>query len=260
MESKLLPFLYQHYNIANLSYGLKTDKLGDVYEDFICEIFKSTSNVIDLLKSDCIEKDIIIELFQKIKIDPKKVTDIRASKDIPRRQSGGNPKTDVIVYVYLENDEILSVPISIKQTSARQVAFAEYDVETICREVGITDLRVKELMQKHQRDGSAKNFTRTEKQELKERLQPFAESLIRWTITMSADENPIGEEYPKWILKFQLTKETSEIINWHFYSIEEYIDYISLNRNGDRRSAGFGTGLSWTYATGTKGQKIQFKG
>lgn len=260
MISRLLPSLYETYNIANLGYGVKTDRLGDVFEDFVCEIFKSFSDVLSLVKDDCLEKEIITEFFSKTQINPEKVNSIRATRDVPRRQSGGNPKTDVIVSLNLVDGGTVHVPISIKQTAARQVAFAEYSVETICKEVGITDFRLKELMEKHQRDASAINFSVQEKEELRFLLQPYAEKLIRWTITMSADENPIGNEYPKWILKFRLTNNTSEIISWDFYNIEEYIDHIRLDLRGNPRRGGFGTGLSWTYATGSKGEKIQFKG
>lgn len=261
MKSELLPELYSKYDIPNLRFGIKTDKLGDVYEDFVVEIFRDLPTTISLLKTQSLEKEIIKEFFRKTRINIQEVTSIKATtKCIPRRKSGGSSKTDVIVYLELKNRKKIDVPISVKQTSAPKVAFAEFSVDTICEEVGITDPIVKKLMEKHQRDASATNFTSQEKKELKLRLEPYVERLLRWIITMSPTKNTPSNAYPKWVLKFNLTKETSEVIDWHFYSIEEYIDYIRLNKKGNPKSGGFGTGLSWTYATGSKGTKIQFKG
>lgn len=259
MKSIILDSLYEEYNIKNLGYGEITDKLGDVYEDFLCAIFKDIHTVIALRKQGGLEKDIIEKFLIKSELNVKDILGISSTKDVPRRPSGGNSKTDVILNFQMADGEIKSFPISVKQTSAPRVAFAEFDVSTICREVGITDERVKSLMLKHQKDASAKYFTDQEKEELRIRLEPFAEKLLRWTITMSPIENPRGNAYPKWILKFKVTKD-AKLLNWDFYNIEEYIDCIRLDKKGRPRRGGFGTGLSWTYATGSKGSKIQFKG
>ena len=61
------------------------------------------------------------------------------------------------------------------------------------------------------------------------------------------------------ILKFSLTKQ-NEIIAINCYTIDEYVDFLVYDKNGNYKKGGFGTGLSWTYATGSKGKKIQFKG
>ena len=61
------------------------------------------------------------------------------------------------------------------------------------------------------------------------------------------------------LIKFSLTK-SNQILNIHCYTIDEYVDYLTIDRYGNPKKGGFGTGLGWTYATGSKGEKIQFKG
>jgi hypothetical protein len=65
--------------------------------------------------------------------------------------------------------------------------------------------------------------------------------------------------FPELLLKFSLTKN-DEITDIKCYTVDEYVDYLVYDKNGNNKKGGFGTGLSWTYATGSKGEKIQFKG
>lgn len=262
MESIILKKLYKQYDIENLKYGAKTDKLGDVYEDYLCILFQDLSSVKNFLETESLEKDVIFGVLNRIQLNILDIESISSTRKVPSRPSGGNSKTDVILTVKFKDNTINSYTFSVKQSAAPKVAFAEFDVETICNEVGITDPHVKELMLKHQNDASAKNFTPQEKQELRVGLAPYAERLLRWTITMSPDEDIIGLAYPKWIIKFKLSKEDagSELLGWKLFNIEEYIDHIRLTKKGTVKPGGFGTGLSWTYATGSKGKKIQFKG
>ena len=96
--------------------------------------------------------------------------------------TGGNPKTDIIVDIQVDNST-LQLPISIKQTTASKVAMAEFDVKTIVKEVGITDHILVSLLEKHQKDASAKNFTPIEKQELFNRMIAYKRKFIRWVIS-----------------------------------------------------------------------------
>lgn len=257
--SELLEELYRKYDIEYLSGGAKTDKLGDVYEEFICRIFYDKPTVQKFLSNNGIERNIIQSLFLKFNIELNELEDISTTNIVPKRPSGGNSKTDVILKLSLSNGNIRKIPLSIKQTSVAKVAFAEYDVHTICSEVGITDTRLIELMLKHQSDASAKYFTSDEKEELTNLLSTYAERLIRWIVTMTPEESLIGDAYPIGVIKFTVSSN-AELLNYSIYNIDEYIQYIRYKPNGKQKTSGFGTGLSWTYATGSKGRKIQFKG
>lgn len=249
--------LYEKYDIKNLSFGIVGDKLGDVYEEFIMEIFKDKKykNNFESLDKSNLEEKIFKTILKKEGIkNTADILKIEATDKIPKRESGGNAKTDVLVKIFYKSGQVIDIPISVKQTTAPKVAFAEFDVDTILNEVGIKNKVIERLMKKHQTDASAKLFTIEEKELLKDELKPYKEKFIRWIVTMSPVKNDGDIRIPKYVIKFQLKKGNYGIANMAIYDINEYIKHISSKRGG------FGTGLSWTYATGSKGKKIQFKG
>lgn len=275
MNTPHLNKLYKEFDIANLSFGIVHDKLGDVYEKYCVEILESASFLSDAkngVDSNSQEMRIFLSLLTVNGITNfDNIKEIKASDPIPHRMSHGLSKTDVIMKVIYNDGNSVRFPISCKQSTVPKVAFAEFDVNTICSEIGITDSRLKILLEKHQRDASAINFSLAEKQELKTLLQPIARKFVRWVITGCPDANPDNICIPTSIIKFDLKKPKNryninvsngdfEFKSYKVYTIEEYIDTIMLNKNGTIKTGGFGTGLSWTYATGSKGQKIQFKG
>ena len=170
---------------------------------------------------------------------------------------GGNPKTDIIIDVFVDS-KIEQKTISVKQTTAPKVAMAEFDVDTIVKEIGIKDDKLKYYLLKHQTDASAKNFTNEEKEDLTRRLKPYLEKFIRWVVS-GTPEPKSDLRYPLAIIRFKLNKQI-QIEDIHCDTIDQYVNSIIYNSKGNPKKGGFGTGLGWTYATGSKGKKIQFKG
>ena len=273
MKSEILDSLYEKYNIANLPFGIIHDKLGDVYEDFCIAILQDEENL-NKAKNGKDDTGLEYSVFKSILSiydisDFASIEKITATNVVPHRETKGLSKTDIIVTIHYTNKSEQKLAISCKQSTVTKVAFAEFDVETICREVGITDTELKALLLKHQTDASAKNFSTAEKSQLKTKLAPIARNFVRWVITGSIEEMPTNVVYPTSIIKFQLKKPKNRYNfsvadgdfsyqSFKVHTIEEYIDTIMLS-NGKIKNGGFGTGLSWTYATGSKGIKIQFK-
>lgn len=275
MNTEHLQILYKKFDIGNLQFGIIHDKLGDVYEKYCVEILEN-SEFLEMVKNhvDATEQEFSIfkDLLAVYGIqDYATIAKIEASDPVPVRMSHGLSKTDVIMKVSFADGTSKRYPISCKQSTVPKVAFAEFDVETICNEIGIPDGRLKDLMEKHQRDASAKHFTASEKRELGDLLRPIARNFVRWVVTGSPVENADNICIPTSIIKFDLRKPRDrynislengdfEFMGYKVYTIDEYIDTIMLDKKGTIKPGGFGTGLSWTYATGSKGHKIQFKG
>lgn len=274
MNTNLLSSLYEKYDIANLTYGKVNDKLGDVYEEYCIMILKNKS-FLDAIKAgekmDSVEFDIFESLLSKGNIrNISDISKIDATDIVPHRDTHGNAKTDVIATIkYMDESKVL-LPISSKQSYAPRVAVAEFDVDTICNEAGIDDLRIRELMGKFQAARSAKGLTNSEGRELRELLKPHAIDLVRWSITGSPDENPRDVIFPKLIVKFKTMKPRDrynaqvdrgelQYQSHAVYTIDEYIYLTMHDKKGKDRRGGFGTGLSWTYASHSGGKKIQFK-
>lgn len=255
---------YAEYNIEDLSYGKIGDKLGDAYESFVVNVFNDNKYLTEFNKLDNKKLDEFIfkSIIKKVKIDIKEILKIEATNKIPKRDNGGNAKTDVLVKIYTKNGQAINVPISVKQTTAPKVAMAEYDVDTILNETGIINTEIERLMRKFQEDASAKNFTNEEKEILTKELvkDNNKDKLLRWILTMSPIKDYSDIRVPIYLIKFQLNKNTLEVIDSGVYDIDEYIIHISTDKKGKPIKGGFGTGLGWTYATGSKGKKIQFKG
>ena len=267
--TKTLSELMEIYNIANLSHGAKEDKLGDVFEDYVVKILtsspllkKAVTNQLNLNDTD---EYIFHLIYEKIKFFLSErehinaipeILSINASRDIEHRITGGNPKTDVIADITTQKK--FPFPISIKHTTAEKVAMAEFDVQTIVDEVGISDDRLIKLLEKHQNDASAKNFSREEKEDLKSRLGSYREKFVRWVIT-GTPVRSTDLRFPELLLKFRLNKD-DDILKIECFTTDEYVKTLIYDKHGNVKKGGFGTGLSWTYATGSKGKKIQFKG
>lgn len=274
MNTPLLDKLYQKYDIENLSYGKVHDKLGDAYEEY-CILILSNRDFLDAFQKneriDSVEFEIFKSLLTKAGINNiAEIAEITATNVVPHRKTHGNAKTDVIATIIYKNGTEVTLSISSKQSYVAKVAVAEFDIDTICDEAGIDNDRVRELMKKFQTKKSAKGLTAEEQVELRDTLVPYAKKLVRWAITGSPEENPNNVVFPTLLVKFKISKPKDRFnikvssgelnyISHSIYTINEYIDLTIYNKNGNIKKGGFGTGLSWTYASGSGGRKIQFK-
>ncbi len=255
--------LLEKYDIASHKHGKREDKLGDVFEDYCAEILSDPDLLKKYFTGELSDKNTDETIFKLILdkneiTNPAEIVKIVASTNIEHRITGGNAKTDVLADITYKDGNIIQIPISVKQTRAQKVAMAEFSVATIKKEVGIKDKKVIELMTKHQVDGSAKNFTKVQKKELRTKLEPYAVNLVRWVISGTIDNNSKDLRHPKIILRIKVDKKANiQIIS--VFNIDEYIDVVMKTKKGKLKWGGFGTGLSWTYATGSKSEKIQFK-
>ncbi len=274
MTSLLLEELYKKYKIAELTYGTIHDKLGDAYEEFCVTILSDDENLQKAkqnIKPANLDYEVYLSILNCCGItDFTDIKEICATSKIPHRQTRGLSKTDVIITVIYNNGNEKKIAMSCKQSYVPKMAFAEFDVETICCEVGISDERLKALMLKHQTDKSAKYFTTEEKAELRKLLEPIRENFVRWVITGSPEKNPTDIVYPTVIVKFRLKKPANRfdikvdngdlsLTSFGAVTVEDYIHSIIYDKKGNVKNGGFGTGLAWTYATGSGGFKIQFK-
>ena len=267
-ETEILRKYLNKHNIDDLEHGKQEDKLGDMFEEYCCEIFNSKElleHFLDRSKPIVNYEKFDFEIFESLincfEISSK-ILSISATNNIKSRETGGYSKTDILVSIMVLKGEKIQIPVSIKHTSVNKVALAEFDVETIIQEVGIEDAQVKSLMLKHQCDGSAKNFNAYEKQILNEKLKPYVKKFVTWIVSGTALHSK-DIRFPKYFIKFKIKKyirKPLEIETFNCYPIEDYINLIIFDKNLKYKKGGFGTGLSWTYATKSKGNKIQFKG
>ncbi|USA46653.1 MspI family type II restriction endonuclease [Acinetobacter sp. C26M] len=263
MRTELLAELYEEFGIDNLpleQHGRTSDRLGKLYERYILEIFSDFKTMI--FYSDPIvypqESTIVNRILEALNIYLEDISDVSSSdSSLGRTIAGGLPKTDACITIHLYDGTKRLVPLNIKHSSKPKVSIAEYDVETICRGVGIPDGELKELMRKHQNDQSAKLFTNVQKQRLTELLEPYREQFIRWCVTLSAEKSEGNILHPDLLIRFKVIDR--EYVDVTITNIDDYIS-DRIAEGSKVRKPGFGTGLNWTYASGSGAQKMQFKG
>ena len=273
MKTALLESLYNEYRISSYKFGAIHDKLGDVYEEYCVRLFND-QRYLEKLKAgvnDNTDTNVLLQLLSINGIDnTDEIQCLSATNDVPHRHTGGMSKTDIIATVSMLSGEEYILPISCKQSTVSKVAVAEFDVDTIFEEIGIDNDRLYELMMKHQTECSAKNFTQSEKAELRSLLAPIRREFVSWVLTGSPTPQPDNILIPTSMIFFELSPPRNrydinidagdfDLLSFRVLTIEDYINKNLFN-NGRARTGGFGTGLSWTYATGSAGEKIQFKG
>ena len=261
MRTPLLQRLYEEFDIDNLplqQHGKTSDALGKLYEKYIIEIFKNMDSISTLHSNEYPQEKDIIQKFLDIKnITFTDISNISSSDhDLGRTIAGGSPKTDVVITLTLHGQPPLCIPLNIKASSKNKVSIAEYDAETICTSVGIPDGELKDLIFKHQNEQSAKNITFIQKQRLTELLKPYRKEFIRWCITLNSQPSQENILYPDLLIRFKVINR--EFVSVEMCDIETYID--TKIAAAEKRNSGFGTGLSWTYASGSGSKKMQFKG
>jgi Zn-finger nucleic acid-binding protein len=262
MRTELLSKLYKDFGIDDLpvaQHGKTSDRLGKLYEKYVLEIFNDIQSL-KKYSSDMYpqEKYFSNKLLNSLDINLNDIAEVRSSDtDLGRTIAGGSPKTDATITIKFNDQTSRLVPLNIKHSSKKKVSIAEYDVDTICRGVGIPDGELKELIKKHQDDKSAKFFTPLQKQRLADLLEPYRERFIRWCVTLCAEKSSENILHPDLLIRFKVIDR--EYVDVSINNIEDYVSERIAEGSGVRKP-GFGTGLNWTYASGSKAKKMQFKG
>jgi len=262
MRTELLSKLYDDFGIDQLphaQHGITSDRLGKLYEKYILDIFKDIESLTKY-STDVYpqEKDISSQLLNALNFDLSEILNVSSSDaDLGRTIAGGSPKTDATITFTFNDQSSRLVPLNIKHSSKKKVSIAEYDVDTICTGVGIPDGELKELIRKHQNDQSAKLFTPIQKQRLTELLEPYRERFIRWCVTLSAEKSEGNILHPDLLIRFKVVDR--EYVDVTIKNIDDYVN-DRIAEGSKARKPGFGTGLNWTYASGSKAKKMQFKG
>ena len=249
-DSTILPNLFNQYIGVSATHGVLGDKLGDIFEEYILLLLQNQNENNDLGSLDN-------EVISKIKriLDVSNITSCQ-NQTIPPLPSGGNPKTDLALTI----NGSIDLRLSIKASKADNVSVAEFSVTDIIAGINQqTNTRLVELLTKFQTEQSAKFFTPEQKEELIQILDPIKDSFVRWVITGS-NSPTTNIQTPTHMASFKLNYPQGcvsindiEIISFNMESVSDYITTLLQKR------CGFNTGLSWTYATGSAGRKIQFK-
>lgn len=244
---------YQESSIETLPYGKRSAKLGLLCESYVCDILNNKEFFKMYRKntgSDNVEYQLFCEIIKKLPWNAR--LRLIASTKVPRRKNGSAPKSDIVI-----GNLFHKCGISIKQSISNKVSSAEFAADVFIEDVGIEDKRANELIRKHQKDGSAKNFTKEEKEYLTNSLKPYVNKIVRWVVTGSSVKTK-DIRNPEIVIRFKMNRNGYPV-SYTVRDTDEEMDAIIYNKKSKQKKSGFGTGLSWTRASGSGTSKIQFK-
>lgn len=265
-ESKFQAMLEEKaMDSAGLSSGVKGDHRGKRFEQLVVTTMENQGNL-DIYKGASVNRETgySFDLFKLIieakMINPEQVQTIHATRDIPLLPSGGNGKTDVIVYYKMADGTTVDQKISCKRTLADKVSVNQYPAKEIIRILKIPEQsELAKAICIHEECGSGKairdkygssglEFVRSSIEN--SLTQKQLRTLTKWVISGYGADSP-DINCSDWIL---IRKGTSAELIDSIFSVEEYVDTL-LNEEPLQ----MGTPFEWTFASGQRGKSIQFK-
>jgi hypothetical protein len=244
------------YALTYMNSGQLRDRQGNEFESRIAAILSYPENLIKWKTGAPTYEGMHFDIFQNIVncigISPYSTIAINATSDkriIGKLPSGGNPKTDVLISVKLNNGMEQIYTVSCKRSSDRSVSVHQYTADAFADVLNRNDPNLRYLLREFQRCGNLRDFGINNSFSLKMALQPYNEVLTMWVLGGFGGE---GNEYQcaNFIITYNNNTGVSTI-----HKIYDY--YCSLMAAGV--TGNFGTLFYWTYPSGRKGQSIQLK-
>lgn len=217
--------------------GRDRSNRGINYENELAEVFCNWP-----LKEHQALDNLISYIQKNLLIHKTEIEKMHATTNVPCLPSGGSPKTDIILTITLKDKKEVKFNISCKKTTAKNVTFHEYSASDFVQVLGIREEKLIELLNRHQDDGSTKNFSREEKNYFKETIQKYKTRLWEWVIL-----GKYGSQDEGHLVNLIITND-------NIYVFSDYVSYLETKKSG------FNTGLNWTYQSRGKGRTIQLKG
>ena len=215
---------------------------------------KANLRVLKGVLDDSIPVDIglLDAVLDKMGLDPKAISFISSSaerEDIGFLPSGGSPKTDVLADIFFDAGTKDTLTISCKKTGASNVTIGQHKADDIAQAIDPLNTKLKALLNKFQVEGTLSAMSQTEIQELTDELNPVMKKFCRFII--GGIGGP-GDPHKHWANYVMVCRDDPD--DYTFYTLDEYIDELL-----SKPRKHFGTPFSWTYASGSKGNDIQFK-
>lgn len=256
-EDENAPGIFEDLFIAEPT-GSKYGKAGNKLEKVLGKLL-SDYNVlkqykIDTSKCEPIYTMVVDKLCDDHQLNKEDIIRIKATNSVPMLNSGGNAKTDVIVYLETSDGETQVETISIKNTKSKRVSCHDYTVVDYIRVLNAEDTRLSEYLEWFCAAGSRTGMMELmedgySEKEFEEELGKQKKTLIEWALTGAHDsKNLIDEDLQ--VSRYLLIRNES---NLAFFSMVEYVDKVSHIKGM------FGLPFSWTYPSSQKGVRIQLK-
>lgn len=242
--------------LSELSSGQIKDIQGRGFEDRVATILSYKENI-EKWKTNAptlvgYHYTIFEKIVKKLGLLPETTIDINATAsktEIGRLPSGGNPKTDILIYAHCE-DVSRILGISCKRSSNTFVSVHQYTADAFANVLDPEDKELRLLLNNFQRFGNLRDFGEENCARLTEAMRPYRQKLAEWVLGGIFGDGDKERQWATHILTYDNNDSSVSI-----HTIQEYISLLDkANVQGH-----FGTYFNWTYPSKRKGQSIQLK-
>lgn len=249
--------LIESKSTAALSSGRLKDIQGRNFEDRIALCLSNRDNFHKWKLHDKTLTGLYYPFFEimlnSLNMNAADIKSIHATADkkrIGKLPSGGNPKTDVLVEIFLLNGETRTFAISCKRSSSQRVSVHEYSADSFVDALDPSNQKLSSLLHEFQQNPSLSSFGKQNGSDLTKELSPYRDKLARWAL---AGINGSGKPDIQWATHILTYDNNDNTIAFH--SVDNYIE--ALKQAGV--TGHFGTFFTWTYPSNKKGRSIQLK-
>ena len=229
--------------------GCFYSKAGNNFEEWLVEILNNKENYIKWKNDDNLLTgymfDYFVTIVNKIGLMKEIVIGMNATRNIPRLESNGMPKTDVLLTVNT-SDGLKKFTFSCKRCTLDSVAVHEYSAKQFVEVLGIKERELIDAIYNFQSVGSRKNMKPEFVNVMNEKMKLYNNSLAKWVFSGTGNEIQRA--------KFLITYKSEE----EKFALYEVGEYIAKLENSNVKGT-FGTLFSWTYPSHGKGNRIQLK-
>lgn len=233
--------LIEKYATCNARSGQQKNLQGKFFEVRVVDTLSFAQNLSKWKSGDDKIAGMHYDMFKNIVecfgISASDTQEISATSDIKPLDSGGTPKTDVLVTVCYTNGTQEHFTISCKRSSNKKVSVHQYDADTFADVLDKDNAQLRELLQYFQKCGSPKALGCEKEKKLTKALAPYVEKLSLWVLGGKG-----GGGNPEQIAEFILTynnNDNSSTIN----TVENYYKHL-IDGGVDGQ---LGTPFKWTH-------------
>ena len=233
--------LIQHKGALLLKYGSGLAKMGTKFEEKVAAVLNNSQNLVKWKEDSKITDGYFYPLFllivNKFGLNKDDVTKISATTHVPKLQSGGKPKTDVVVTVECDGNQFIYT-ISCKRSQKKWVTAHEYKPERYAEVLNSTDKELEQLLVSFRDAGGIKAYPYTE--ELTEKMKLYGEDLARWVIGGFGDARVTQPEVQcaNYIVSYDAKN--------NYCSVHDIEEYISICKEDENNKGHYGTIFRWT--------------
>ena len=242
--------------LSELNSGQIKDIQGRGFEDRVASILSSSENLVKWKTNAPTLVGYHYAMFEsivtKLDLSPETTANISATTskaEIGRLPSGGNPKTDILIYAECE-DITRIYGISCKRSSDASVSVHQYTANAFADVLNPEDVELRTLLNEFQKHGNLRDFGESNCSRLTEVLKPYRRRLAKWVLGGIFGD---GDQEKQWATHILTYDNNDNSVSIH--TIQEYV-YLLDEANVQGH---FGTFFNWTYPSKRRGLSIQLK-